>query len=321
MRLLLLTAFLPAAAFAQTPTLHVMTYDSFVSEWGPGPQIEQAFEAECGCDVVFTAPGDAAAMLARLKLEGARGKTDVVVGLDANLLAEAQATDLFAPHGTVPAVDLPVDWTDTTFLPFDWGWFGFVMNADAPQPRSFEELADSDLKVVIEDPRSSTPGLGLVMWVKAAYGDGAAAMWDRLADNILTVTPGWSEAYGLFTSGEADAVLSYTTSPAYHIIEEEDDTKTAPIFREGHYLQVEVAARLARTPSPELADRFLAFLLSDEAQRIIATTNWMYPAREVELPDGFTQLPRPDKTLFLPPAEAAAARDAAMAEWQAALSR
>ncbi|MDB6452814.1 thiamine ABC transporter substrate binding subunit [Falsirhodobacter sp. 20TX0035] len=321
MRLLLLTAFLPAAAFAQTPTLQVMTYDSFVGEWGPGPRIEQAFEAECACNLVFTAPGDAAAMLARLKLEGARGRTDVVVGLDANLLAEAQATDLFVPHGTVPAVDLPVDWTDTTFLPFDWGWFGFVMNADMPQPHSFQELADSDLKVVIQDPRSSTPGLGLVMWMKAAHGDGAGTLWEGLADNILTVTPGWSEAYGLFTAGEADAVLSYTTSPAYHLLEEGDSGKVAPIFREGHYLQVEVAARLAASAQPELADRFLAFLLSDNAQRTIATTNWMYPARDVPLPEAFAGLPRPDKTLFLPPADAAAARDAAIAEWQAALSR
>ena len=46
----------------------------------------------------------------------------------------------------------------------------------------------------------------------------------------MTVTPGWSEAYGLFTSGEADMVLSFTTSPAYHIIAEGDETKAAAIF-------------------------------------------------------------------------------------------
>ena len=42
----------------------------------------------------------------------------------------------------------------------------------------------------------------------------------------MTVTKGWSEAYGLFLEGEADMVLSYTTSPAYHLIAEEDATKT-----------------------------------------------------------------------------------------------
>lgn len=321
MRALCLALLLPTAAAAQQPVLTVMTYNSFTSDWGPGPQLEPLFEAECRCDLRFTAPGDAAAMLSRLRLEGPRTEADVALGLDANLIAQAEASGLFAPHGEVLPVQLPVDWADPTFLPFDWGWFGFVMNNDTPQPHSFAELADSDLKVVIQDPRSSTPGLGLVMWLKAAYGDGAGAMWDRLSDNILTVTPGWTEAYGLFTAGEADAVLSYTSSPAYHIVEEGDASKVAPIFTEGHYLQVEVAARLASSDQPALADSFLAFLLTDQAQAIIARTNWMYPARDVALPEGFAALPRPDKTLFLPPAEVATTADAAIAEWQAALSR
>ena len=50
-------------ALAETPVLTVLTYDSFTSEWGPGPAIEQAFEAECGCDLRFTAAGDGAALL------------------------------------------------------------------------------------------------------------------------------------------------------------------------------------------------------------------------------------------------------------------
>ena len=72
------------------------------------------------------------------------------------------------------------------------------------------------------------------MWVKAAYGDEAGAIWAELADNIVTVTPGWSEAYGLFLEGEADLVLSYTTSPAYHLIAEEDAGKVALSILEAH---------------------------------------------------------------------------------------
>jgi hypothetical protein len=40
----------------------------------------------------------------------------------------------------------------------------------------------------------------------------------RALDQTVTVTKGWSEAYGLFLKGESDLVLSYTTSPAYHMI-------------------------------------------------------------------------------------------------------
>jgi thiamine transport system substrate-binding protein len=219
-------------------------------------------------------------------------------------------------------MDLPVAWTDDTFLPFDWGWFSVVGRADGPQPQSFRELAEGDATLVIQDPRSSTPGLGLVLWIEAAYGEEAPAIWKELADNIVTVTPGWTEAYNLFLEGEADLVLSYTTSPAYHLIAEEDAGFVALPFEEGHYLQVEVAAKVASTDAPDLADRFLAFLLTEPFQGAIPTTNWMYPAvtPAAGLPEGFESM-RPSDTLFLPSEEAEAARGRAVEGWRAALSR
>jgi thiamine transport system substrate-binding protein len=311
-------------ALAETPVLTVLTYDSFTSEWGPGPLVEKAFEADCACDLRFLPAGDGAALLARVQLEGEGSEADVVLGLDTSLTAAAGATGLFAPHGQSPASALPVAFDDPLFLPFDWGWFAFVHDRSrlAEVPKSFAALAASDLKIVIQDPRSSTPGLGLLLWVKAAHGDGAAAVWQGLADNIVTVTPGWSEAYGLFLEGEADMVLSYTTSPAYHLIAESDDTKAAAIFDEGHYLQVEVAGKLAATDQPELADRFLAFIGSEAFQSVIPTTNWMYPAETLAagLPDGFDRF-RPAKSLLMTPGEAEAARDPALAEWLSALAK
>ena len=313
--------FAASMALADQPVLTVLTYDSFVSDWGPGPAVEAAFEAECGCDLKFAGAGDGAAMLARLKMEGERSEADIVLGLDTNLTAEAKATGLFAPHGVTADLTVPVAWADDTFLPFDWGWFAFVGLAGKEYPTDFEALAASDLKVVIQDPRSSTPGLGLLMWVKAAYGAEAAQVWADLADNIVTVTPGWSEAYGLFLEGEADLVLSYTTSPAYHLIAEEDAGKVALPFDEGHYLQVEVVGKLAGTDQPELANKFLAFMTSPAFQSVIPTTNWMYPATAVELPKGFETLIQPAKSLLMTADEAQAAREGALEEWRVALSR
>lgn len=310
-------------AMAQTPVLTVLTYDSFTSEWGPGPAVEAAFEETCGCDLQFVGAGDGAALLARLQLEGPRTDADIVLGLDTNLTAAARKTGLFAPHGITADLDLPVAWDDTDFLPFDWGYFAFVGNAGAAAPTSLRALADSDIKIVIQDPRSSTPGLGLLMWVQAAYGEGAGALWADLADNIVTVTPGWSEAYGLFLEGEADAVLSYTTSPAYHLIAEDDDSKVAWAFDEGHYMQVEVAGKVAGTDQPVLADQFMAFMVSDAFQSIIPTTNWMYPAVTPSdgLPDGFDILITPAKSLLFSPQEALAIRSSALDTWRTALSQ
>ena len=312
-------------ALADTPNLTVMTYDSFASEWGPGPQIKAGFEAECACTLTYVTAGDGAALLARVQLEGAASEADVVLGLDTNLTAAATATGLFAPLAQALPHDLPVPFADPLFQPFDWGWFAFVYDKTklASPPGGFEALAASNLKIIIQDPRSSTPGLGLLLWVKAAYGPRAGEIWAALADNIVTVTPGWTEAYGMFLEGEADMVLSYTTSPAYHLIAETDDTKAAAAFAEGHYLQIEVAGKLAASDQSALADAFLTYLGSDAAQAILPTTNWMYPAKTAAagLPEGFGGLVRPEVSLLMSATDAEAVRQATIEEWQTALSR
>lgn len=314
------------ATWAETPTLTVYTYDSFVSDWGPGPAVEAAFEETCGCDLVFVGAGDGAALLARLKLEGERTKADVVLGLDTSLIANAKATELLAPHNGIPAdLDIPIEWSDDVFLPYDWGYFAFVYDKTRLPiaPTSFTELLESDTSIIIQDPRSSTPGLGLLLWVKEIYGDDATDVWKALSPRIVTVTKGWSEAYGMFLEGEADMVLSYTTSPAYHLIAEEDNTKAAAIFEEGHYMQIEVAAKVAGTGQDALADEFLDFMMSEAFQSIIPTTNWMYPAvlPSAGLPEGFLAQSNPEQALLIPIDEVESIRKEALAEWLSALSQ
>ena len=84
----------------------------------------------------------------------------------------------------------------------------------------------------------------MVLWIEKLYNIESKTFWRQLADNVVTVTPGWSEAYGLFIEGEVDGVLSYTTSPAYHKVAENDNTKVAAVFDEGHLMQIEVGAIL-----------------------------------------------------------------------------
>ncbi len=325
---LMIAGFLSAttAMAEDKPVLTVYTYESFVSEWGPGPAVEKAFEATCACDLQYVSAGDAAALLSRVLLEGADTKADIVLGLDNNLTAKAADSGLFAPHALdKPHFDTPVAWDDPVFVPYDWGYFAFVYDKTkvTDVPGDFAALGKSSLKIVIEDPRSSTPGLGLLLWIKAAYPERSEEIWKALADNIVTVTPGWSEAYGLFLKGEADMVLSYTTSPAYHISAEKDDSKAAAPFSEGHYLQVEVAAKLAASKNAALADQFLAFMISPEFQTLIPETNWMYPAVTPEsgLPASFETMIEPGKALMLAGQDVEALRDAAIEEWRATLSK
>jgi thiamine transport system substrate-binding protein len=168
-------------------------------------------------------------------------------------------------------------------------------------PHSFDDLLKlkNGKQIVIEDPRSSTPGLGLLLWVKSIYKDRAKEYWYKLSPKILTITKGWSEAYDLFLKGEADMVLSYTTSPAYHIIAEKKYNYKYAHFKEGHYMQIEVAAILKSSKQKNLAQKFMRFMLSSKFADIIPTTNWMYPVAKTSKPLPKPFLDRPKKSIIL----------------------
>ena len=69
-----------AASAADLPVLTVYTYNSFISDWGPGPQVKKAFEAGCACHLDFVGVEDGVVLLSRLRLEGPASKADVVLG-------------------------------------------------------------------------------------------------------------------------------------------------------------------------------------------------------------------------------------------------
>lgn len=324
-KLLPLLALVAAPVFAK-PLLTVYTYDSFAADWGPGPAVKKAFEADCQCELKFVALEDGVSLLNRLRMEGKNSKADVVLGLDNNLLEAASQTKLFAPSNVdTTALKVPGGGKSETFVPYDYGYFAFVYDKNKLKnpPKSLKELVESPQKwkVIYQDPRTSTPGLGLLLWMQKVYGDKAPEAWQKLAGKTVTVTKGWSEAYGLFLKGEGDLVLSYTTSPAYHIIEEKKDNYAAADFSEGHYLQVEVAGRLASSKQPELAEKFMKFIATPGFQNTIPTGNWMYPVTDVALPEGFNGLVKPQTSLEFTPQQVAAQRADWISTWLRAVSR
>lgn len=317
-----------ANLYAEKPTLTIYTYDSFTSDWGPGPQVKKAFEEQCNCDLEFVGLEDGVALLSRLKLEAVNTSADIVLGIDTNLTAEARATGLFEPHQiSAGQLTLPTDWKDSYFLPYDYGYFAFVYNKELlpNPPSSLKQLVESAdaPNILIQDPRTSTPGLGFMLWMKKVYGDNVSEAWTKLSKRIVTVSKGWSEAYGLFLKGEAPMVLSYTTSPAYHIIAESDERFAAASFSEGHYQQIEVAGLVTTSKQKKLARQFLQFMMSEKFQTIIPTTNWMYPAALAtdKLPPAFASLVKPSSTLIFADTEIASKRKQWVNEWLEAMAK
>lgn len=303
---LLCAGFLLASCGPKEPqALQVWTYDSFVSEWGPGSALSKLFEEKSGIKVSFVSKGDGGALLAALISAGKEAQADLVVGLDNNSLTKALGSGLFVP-AELPnkdkiRADLLID-PSLKLVPYDFGDFAIIWDSESGvrAPKSLEDLTDPYYarRLIIMDPRSSTPGLGLLAWTQAVYGQEWKEYWRRLKPSVLTMTPGWDTGYGIFTKGEAPLVLSYSTSPAYHKVYEESERYKALVFPEGHAAQIEFAGILASSKRKKEAGKFLDFLISPEAQAILPETQWMYPANvETQLPESFSVVPKDIRTI------------------------
>ncbi len=324
---------LTAAAWGEE--LVVYTYDSFVS-WGPAQAIGEAFQrAHPGVEVVWVAPGDALEVLARLVMERRAGTcgADVFLGFDDVSLPRVLAAGVLAPYDPELLANLEHVPRELRFdpsghaLPYDYGYVTFVYDSERLPgelvPATLDDLTRPELKgkIVLEDPRTSTPGLAFLLWTIAHYGDGWRGYWRRLLPNVLTVTRGWSEAYDMFLGGEAPIVLSYSTDTAYSYIEEHS-LRYRVITPGGEaYREIEGMGIVAGTDQPALAHAFLDTVLSPQIQSLIPTSQWMFPAsRAAELPEDFARYAvEPQKPVALPPAEVEKHLSEWLTAWQALL--
>ena len=302
--------------------LVIWTYDSFNSEWGPGPDVSKTFEEKTGIKITWESRGDAGSIVSRLLFEGEKAGADIVLGLDQNLAARITSTQLpeaYRPKGADGIFPELIMDPQFRLIPFDYSYFAIVYDSEIlpNPPGSLEDLCDPFFagSLILIDPRTSSPGLGFFGWVREVYGDKWRDYWRRVQPSILTITEGWSSAYGLFTRGEAPMVLSYTTSPGYHLEYEETERYRAAIFRDGHALQIEAAALLKAAKNKDNARAFLDFMLSSDFQSLIPLTNWMYPVIDIPLPESFRINPKSDRPLKPVPAS-----EDELNEWAALMS-
>ena len=252
--------------------LKVGTYDSFAAEWGPGPDIEDGFEKICNCDLQFIATSQAGSLSSDIFTNG----KDVILGVEHN--------------------DFDISYNDDLWTYYDYGYFAFIYDSsklDNP-PKSMIDLVNrNDLKIVVQDPRTSPVGMGLLRWMKSIFENEYQSNMKKLNKKIITYTPGWTEAYGMFLNGNADIVLSYSTSPYYHHEYENESKYQAIIFEEGHLPTKEIVYVRNDSPNKELGQQFINFLLKKQVQEIIAQKNIMYPVNEEAVPERMKSLVEP----------------------------
>ncbi|MCQ2591236.1 MAG: thiamine ABC transporter substrate-binding protein [Treponema sp.] len=293
----------------RTNELVIYSYDSFIGEWGPGPELARLFEEKTGIKVIYADCGDGVQILSKALFEKKDPYADVLIGLDNNLSKQALSSGIlyaYKPANIDEVIDnalidelnnpdAPSKRTAANnyyLIPYDYSKFAMIYNTQSkvPAPTCLEDLTKSiyEKKIILMDPKTSTPGLGFDVWVKTVYGDKYDDYMKRLQPSILTMAPGWSVGYGMFTNGEAPLVISYTTSPAYHIEYGEGDQFVALKFTDGHVQQIEGAAIVKGAKNLSGAKAFMDFFISEEAQSVIPLTQWMFPAnKKVVLPESY----------------------------------
>jgi len=303
--------------------LVIYTYDSFASDWGPANSVIPPFEEKYGIEVELKSAGDSGQVLSRVILEKENPEADIIIGIDNNMLAKALSEDVlevYKPENISKVYKHLVFDNSFHAIPFDYGYFAVNYDSaalDSP-PVSLEDLTKPEYadSLILMDPRTSSPGLGFLLWTVAVYGDNFADYWKRLKPSILTITDGWDSGYGLYTAGEAPMVLSYTTSPPYHVEYEETDRFKALIFEEGNYMQIESMGIIKGAPHRSNAEKFIEYMLTDDFQQAIPLTNFMMPvSNETALPASFDYAPISDKPLLLDTVDIEENLDSWIATW------
>lgn len=268
-------------SLASMNTVTIYTHSSFASpKWGAGPKLKALFEKENPqCEINLVGISGSGALFNRVRLEGEKTKADIVIGLNNFMIDAAKKTNLFSPtnlNQKTPFSPFKYD----TFIPYDFATFAFIYDANKLKnpPKSLKELVSrEDLRIIYQDPRTSAVGQGFIAWMNSVYKENEIKdAWKTLAKHTITVGKGWSETYGAFLKGEADMVLSYNTSPLYHILNENKDNYKAANFSEIPMAQIDFLA-MVKGHESKCANDFMEFMLNKKAQKIISTYNVMLP--------------------------------------------
>ncbi len=278
---------------ARAADLTVITHDSFDLD----KKLIAQFERENGAKLRFIKGGDAGALLNKLILTGAAPIADVVYGLDNTLLGKARAAGVLAPYSSPASENVPAQYRlpGNLLNAVDYGYVAlnydkaYFEKRQLALPKTLEDLTKPAYKnlLVVENPATSSPGLAFLMATVNHFGEAKGwGWWRAMKANGLRVANGWNGAYYTdfsLNGGKYPIVVSYATSPAAEVFYSKtklNDSPTANLFLPGStFLQVEGVGLLKGTQQPELARKFVDFMLSQEAQQDFPTRMWVYPAR------------------------------------------
>ncbi len=237
-------------------------------------------------------------LVERIAAEGRNTPADLLVTVDIGTLKRAKDMGITQAIGSEAVREnVPAKYRDP-----DGQWVALSLRARvvyASRERvgqdaiTYEELADPKWKGRICTRSGQHPyNIGLFASVIAHRGEDAARQWiEGVKENLARRPSGddRAQAKGIF-AGECDIALANT----YYMglmtnnerqPEQQEWAKAIKVLfpksqSRGTHVNVSGAVLLKHAPHPDEARELLAFLTSDEAQRLYAETNHEYPVKD-----------------------------------------
>jgi thiamine transport system substrate-binding protein len=309
-----------------------MTHDSFsISE-----DVVEKFISEQGVEVQFLKSGDAGTAVNKAILSKDAPLADVFYGVDNTFLSRALEEEIFEPYYSPLLAEVPDSFEldpEHQALPIDYGDVclnydkSYLSEMSLSPPQSLEDLLKPEYKglLLVENPATSSPGLAFLLATIGYFGeDGYLKYWAGLVENKVSVVNDWEIAYySEFTTsgGTKPIVVSYGSSPPVDVIFADppiDEPLTAAIVSPGScFRQIEFAGILEGTPSRDLAEAWIDFMLSIEFQEDVPLQMFVFPVNEnAVLPQVFQDfLYIPEEPAFVSPEEIAAKREIWIQAW------
>lgn len=260
----------------------------------------KVFQEETGDSIKFISIDG---IVGRLKLEKKRPKADVVVGLTELTTEMARRENLILPY--VPKnidniANVSFKMSSEYVTPMDYGILAINYNKEKipNPPKSLKELGAMTKQLMVENPKVSITGEEALQWSIALYGENWLDFWKEIKPAVYSVEPGWSEAFAKFTTGEAPMMLGYATSNLFFTGEEASKYDSF-LIEEGTFMYQEGAALVNKKEVKNGAKEFMERVLSDDFQKIMSEENYMFPVTDVEINEGFKNVPTTDKTVKL----------------------
>lgn len=299
--------------------LTVMTHDSFAAS----EDVIADFEKANNVKLNFLKAGDTGSALNKAILSKGNPLADVFYGVDNTFMGRALEADIFEAYTSPALKDIPTPfaaYTQERLTPIDYGDVclnydkAFFKDKNLAPPQSLEDLLRPEYKglLVVENPATSSPGLAFLFATVARFGDpGYLDFWKALRANEVKVVDGWETAYytefsGSSGKGPRPIVVSYASSPPFEVYFSEgklNEPPTGVITAPGTcFRQIEYVGILKGATNPDLAKKFIDYMLSVRFQEDIPLQMYVYPvnpaARLPEVFVKFAETPREPATLL-----------------------